>query len=75
MNTKIPEKYNALMTKASSFLPLKKLIEGIWIQAQSELEFQAILKKKTNEFNQYSIADIDVLKDEILVSRENFKNF
>jgi hypothetical protein len=75
MTTKIPEKYNTLMTKASGFSPLKKLVERMWVQAQSELEFQAILKKKTNDFSQYSIADIDLLKDEIFVSRENFRNF
>ena len=75
MVDKPTEIYSTLMVKASGFLPLKEIVQKIWIQANSELEFQFALKKKMNEFKQYSTSNIDLLNDEIRVDIANFVTF
>lgn len=69
------ETYNSLVDKASKFLPLKNLIDDLWIASRSELEFEARFKKQISEFTQYTIADVELLSDEITVNRENFNLF
>jgi hypothetical protein len=59
----------------SKYEPLHIAVIEIWHRSKSTLEFLNRIEQKIGEFLQYKLTDIELLTDEILVTRVNFNLF
>ena len=57
------------------YKPLNIAVLEMWNSTKSRLQFLNKIEQKTGEFLQYTITDIELLGDEIIVTKEDYNTF